>query len=534
MLCHQQCREHADVTGNITHRRGVGDYTYDTVHEHAVASIENSQAPVPVTSGEMYFTYDPTGQISMIEDMETPDGTCFDIGPDGQRWESYEHLYFGDYEESFAEGYPYGVTDKCFTYLNGGVISIKDASTGQRRFYYTMADHQGSITHVLDEDGSIVFTATYDAWGRQTVTHNAIGMYRGYCGHEMLNSLGLIHMNGRVYDPILGRFLSPDNYVQQPDNSQNFNRYSYCLNNPLKYIDKDGNSFSLIATAAIMGGALAGVTYASTMILPDASWNTKTFIKSIGIGATAAALNAATASIGKIFPVSEAASKFFNSYGYKLITQVTNSIITNSLFGEHPSLRQIAGIIISSAFATSLPTFQATSENVFTNAIRELGINSLNGFLTGTVQGIAQFSLGGNPQEMIQSMIVGTMSGLVRTGLMDAITGTPRKIEGIDTQGGVFRKGGLFSLIMKKFGVKGMTIGKNMWVDSVEPSKSNINHLFYHELAHVNQQTNMGWAAFYGKYIMEWLTSSIRKENMYTTPGYLDYAAEHYYLFFNK
>jgi len=47
-------------------------------------------------------------------------------------------------------------------------------------------------------------------------------------------------MNGRVYDPWLGRFLSPDPFVQSPGNSQSYNRYSYCLNNPLKYIDPSG------------------------------------------------------------------------------------------------------------------------------------------------------------------------------------------------------------------------------------------------------------------------------------------------------
>ena len=83
------------------------------------------------------------------------------------------------------------------------------------------------------------FYASYSAWGRQTVKLNTIGRQRGYCGHEMLNEFNLINMNGRIYDPVLGCFLSPDNYVQMPDNSQNFNRYSYCLNNPLKYTDFD-------------------------------------------------------------------------------------------------------------------------------------------------------------------------------------------------------------------------------------------------------------------------------------------------------
>ena len=55
----------------------------------------------------------------------------------------------------------------------------------------------------------------------------------------------LIDMNGRLYDPVLGRFLSPDNYVQMPESSQSFNRYSYCLNNPLKYTDPSGQLFGI-------------------------------------------------------------------------------------------------------------------------------------------------------------------------------------------------------------------------------------------------------------------------------------------------
>ncbi len=64
---------------------------------------------------------------------------------------------------------------------------------------------------------------------------------RGYTGHEHLDEFNLINMNGRVYDPLLGRFMSPDNYIQAPDYTQNFNRYSYALNNPLIYTDPSGD-----------------------------------------------------------------------------------------------------------------------------------------------------------------------------------------------------------------------------------------------------------------------------------------------------
>ena len=102
---------------------------------------------------------------------------------------------------------------------------------------------------------------SYDAWGRlrnpatqvayDPGSEPALFLGRGYTGHEYLSWFGLINMNARLYDPVLGRFLSPDPYVQMPDFSQNFNRYSYCLNNPLMYVDEDGESFILVA--AIIG-----------------------------------------------------------------------------------------------------------------------------------------------------------------------------------------------------------------------------------------------------------------------------------------
>ncbi len=69
-------------------------------------------------------------------------------------------------------------------------------------------------------------------------------------------------MNGRVYDPLVGRFLSPDNYLQQLDNSQSFNRYSYCKNSPLVYVDPDGQNPIIIAMAfsALLNMAIQGAS----------------------------------------------------------------------------------------------------------------------------------------------------------------------------------------------------------------------------------------------------------------------------------
>ena len=94
-------------------------------------------------------------------------------------------------------------------------------------------------------------------------------------------------MNGRLYDPLVGRFLSPDNYVQAPDFTQNFNRYSYCLNNPLKYTDPSGEIFvidDILIAAAI--GAIINVTFQGMSGNINSAGD---FFKYAGIGALAGA-----------------------------------------------------------------------------------------------------------------------------------------------------------------------------------------------------------------------------------------------------
>ncbi|MBR7176280.1 MAG: hypothetical protein IKD32_03160 [Bacteroidales bacterium] len=63
---------------------------------------------------------------------------------------------------------------------------------------------------------------------------------RGFCMHEHYRDFGLINMNGRMYDPLVGRMLSPDIVIQNPEYSQSYNRYSYCFNNPLRFTDPSG------------------------------------------------------------------------------------------------------------------------------------------------------------------------------------------------------------------------------------------------------------------------------------------------------
>ncbi len=84
----------------------------------------------------------------------------------------------------------------------------------------------------------------FGPWGnaRNAASPLAEGQ-RGFTGHEHLAELGLVHMNGRIYDPHLGRFLQADPIIQAPQNAQSHNRYAYVMNSPLSYSDPSGFSW---------------------------------------------------------------------------------------------------------------------------------------------------------------------------------------------------------------------------------------------------------------------------------------------------
>src|SRR5262249_20923911 len=87
---------------------------------------------------------------------------------------------------------------------------------------------------------------SYDSTGAIVVdwtvnTNN--GTQRGFTGDEQLDDVGIVHMNGRLFDPNTGRFIQPDPMLQTPENLQNYNRYGYCLNNPLNCTDPTGYSW---------------------------------------------------------------------------------------------------------------------------------------------------------------------------------------------------------------------------------------------------------------------------------------------------
>ncbi|MBN2684046.1 MAG: VCBS repeat-containing protein [Pontiellaceae bacterium] len=134
-------------------------------------------------------------------------------------------------------------------------VQIQDANDIVERRYFHY-DHLGSVVAVSNDGSngtaSLLAEYAYDSWGKRrnastwaaaTIDTSSLKTDRGFTGHEMLDNLDLVHMNGRIYDTHLGRFLSADPVVQAPGDLQSYNRYSYVRNNPLTYTDPSGYSW---------------------------------------------------------------------------------------------------------------------------------------------------------------------------------------------------------------------------------------------------------------------------------------------------
>ena len=208
--------------------------------------------------------------------------------------------YLGDCYE--IDETPSGNKEKLYlageNYYDASAVLVKD-HTNSWKLYYIGRDYLGSITDIITEAGTKYASYNFDVWGRQRNSSSHVYipsgqevelfLGRGYSGHEHLKEFGLVNMNARLYDPALGRFLAPDPFVQMPDLSQNFNRYSYAMNNPLRYVDEDGEFIHIIIGAVI--GGTANLIYKA---VSGQLHSFKDGFAAFGIGAAAGGLGAAT------------------------------------------------------------------------------------------------------------------------------------------------------------------------------------------------------------------------------------------------
>ncbi len=259
-----------DNKGGITLKDDFGTFKYENPgHPYAISEINPMTGPMPdydqnidYTSFESVKNISENGIIASFLYNSDNERAKMVVSEGGNtiltRWyPSSQHI------KETSNG-----TTKQYTFIGGDAYTapiLAVVEMGTPTYYYLLRDYLGSITHVVNaSNGSVLAEYSYDAWGRMRDPITWINFTpgnepdlimagRGFTGHEHLKWFNLINMNGRVYDPLVGQFLSPDNFVQYPDFTQNFNRYAYCLNNPLVYSDPDGEFVHLIV-GAIIGG----------------------------------------------------------------------------------------------------------------------------------------------------------------------------------------------------------------------------------------------------------------------------------------
>ncbi len=240
--------------GNLIHKTGVGDLLYQKTGNASIHAVTQN--------GSKIYEYDVYGNMARREGKAIQynvfnkpvylDGTTFKYGPNHNRFKQTNgnkvtyYLGGGTYEEVVTAG---TTTQKSYV---GGYF-VQEKTNSEIKTSYLHYDHLGSIEAISDEFGYFVTRLSFDPWGKRQKDDwepgllnpsylEALPTTKGFTGHEQLDHLGLIHMNGRVYDPMIGRFLSADILIQAPNNSQNYNRYTYVMNNPLSLVDPTGYS----------------------------------------------------------------------------------------------------------------------------------------------------------------------------------------------------------------------------------------------------------------------------------------------------
>lgn len=254
-----------DGQGNIQLKDG-NSYSYThTNHSHAVSAIRSTAG-----NGFDYF-YDANGnmvdsysvaanvrggidrsfvwtQFNKVQQITSSNGsTTYSYDADHQRLTKTiaggtTKLYIGKLYEKSTNGA--ATYRKAYIYAGGQLVAVQEqVDQLAKTMHYAHIDALGSIVAMSNDQATLESQRSYDAFGTQLGLIG--GTDRGYTGHEQSYDLldgeyGLINMNARLYDPVLGRFISADSCIDDPFNMQSFDRYHYALNNPLKYSDPSG------------------------------------------------------------------------------------------------------------------------------------------------------------------------------------------------------------------------------------------------------------------------------------------------------
>ncbi|WP_373003651.1 RHS repeat domain-containing protein [Sulfurimonas sp.] len=249
-----------DSVGNILSKSDLGSYAYQKAHQVVSAGSNTYEYDANgnvVKKNDTTITYSSYNKPTQIEDSNHK--TNFFYAPNRAR---YKKTLDGDttyYAGKLFEKEVIAATVryKNFIYAGGNLVAINvEEDDGDLLVPSVRYLHKGALDStdtVTNDSGEVIQRLAYKPFGERIVgdwinqveDSQAITK-RGFTGHEHISEFNLIHMNGRVYDPTMGRFLSADPYIQAPYDTQSYNRYSYVKNNPLKYTDPSGFFFGSI------------------------------------------------------------------------------------------------------------------------------------------------------------------------------------------------------------------------------------------------------------------------------------------------
>ncbi|MCL1851028.1 MAG: FG-GAP-like repeat-containing protein [Bacteroidetes bacterium] len=302
--------------GNISATSQLGSYAYGG-KPHAVVQIANPTGVI--SNNPCAVSYNFFNQPTEITEGDYKLELFYGANQQRNKALTYRnnvlkntHYYINKYYEKEIDS---ANVTRHYHYIYGdnGVVAMHIASPGKDSMYYIHTDHLGNYAAITNSAKIVRQQNWFDPWGNYPIRYDTIprkGLspliienyalnfpltFRGFTGHEHYPQFKIINMNGRLYDPVIARFFSPDKFVANSSFTQDFNRYTYARNNPLMYTDPSGEFVWFAPLIAIaISAAIAATTYTVNVAVSQGgfqNWDWGQFAFSAMFGAVTGAFS---------------------------------------------------------------------------------------------------------------------------------------------------------------------------------------------------------------------------------------------------